>query len=541
MATQEIALPDLAPTPTAINSSRRPDAGPISKAAILHMRGDLAGALECLTNLSTDLETPDLLRARGYIQLELNDFAGAEHSYSAAADAEPTCVENWFQWGYCLHKLGELTQALKAFEKAAGIGTSWIEVPLARAVCHLGLKQYEKAIEKAEDCLRISEGYTAAMFTKAVALHLTWNLDQACDLYAQVVELDPACIQARMNLITAGIQRKRFDLVQNHAQKLLDTDHDNVLAIEGLAVAAFSREDFTTARTYYTRLTELAPDQVEHWLNLGITLRRLSALAEAMPCFVKARELRPDSVHAHTHLAETAWDLKDYITAHTTYEAAVAKWPDREDLVLSLSHVFEDMQLPQEAEDVCVRYSQGIVDKEQVWFRLGYLQLQRQAAKESAASFERALTVRPDWPEAEVNLALALIAAGDLDAASAKLTALLARKPRHVEATKGLATIALERCEHEKALNLHAELIELGEKTPEVYYNCGVLAQNLSRIDEAVRFYREAIALRKNFPEALLNLGHALKVIGNDEQARSLWIPALELNPELSLNYFRRR
>jgi len=531
----------MAQPPTAAHTRRRPDAGPIAQAAIRHLRGELAGALECLAGVGADLETPDLLRARGYIQLELNDFAGAEHSYSAAADQDPECVENWFQWGYCLHKLGELTQALKAFEKAASLGSDWIEVPLARSVCHLGLKQYEKAIEKAEDCLKLSPSYTAALFTKAVALHLTWNLDQACEIYAQVVDLDPACKQARMNLITAGIQRKKFDLVQFHADRLLASDPENTLAVEGLAVAAFAREDYVTARAQYARLTELAPEQVEHWLNLGIAQRRLSALADALPCFVKARELRPDSIHAHTHLAETAWDLKDYITAHTTYEAAVAKWPEREDLTLSLSHVFEEMELPHDAETVCVNYTKATKDKEQVWFRLGYLQLQRNAASESATSFENALAIRPDWPEAEVNLALAYIAAGDLDSAATKLTSLLGRKPGHIEATKGLATIALARNEDEKALDLHAELIELGEKTPDVYYNCGVLAQNLNRLDDAVRFYREAIALRKNFPEALLNLGHALKVIGNDEQARSLWIPALELNPELSLNYFRRR
>ncbi len=541
MATQEIVMPNLANSPAASIPKRRPDAGPISQAAIFHMQGDLAGALKCLSSVSSELETPDLLRARGYLQLELADFAAAEHSYSAAAELEPDSVENWFQWGFCLHKTGELAQALKAFEKAAAIGTDWVELPLARSVCHLGLKQYEKAIEKADECLQLNPDYTPALFTKAVALHLTWNLDLACEIYSKVVALDPACTQARMNLITAGIQRKKYDVVQAQSEGLAAIDNDNVLAIEGMAVAAFARENFAAARQHYNRLTQLAPDQVEHWLNLGIALRRLSVLAEALPCFVKARELRPDSVHAHTHLAETAWDLKDFNTARSCYEAAVGKWPEREEFTLSLSHVLEDMQLRESAERACESFCEKTPDKEPVWFRLGFLQLQRNAYQESVASFERALAIRPDWPDAEINISLALLAAGDLDKAEAKLTGLLIRKPGNVEAAKGLATIALQRKDDEKALEIHAQLIELGEKTADVYYNCGVLAQNLNRIDEAVRFYREAIALRKDFPEALLNLGHALKIIGNDDQARSLWIPALELNPELSLNYFRRR
>ncbi|MEO8026410.1 MAG: tetratricopeptide repeat protein, partial [Bryobacteraceae bacterium] len=244
MATQEIVRPEVtghSAPPSA--QSRRPDAGPIARAAIYHLRGDFHGALQCLVGIDPELETPDLLRARGYIQIELADFAAAEHSYAAAAEEDPTGVENWFQWGFCLHKLGEFAQALKAFERAASLGTDWIEVPLARSICHLGLKQYEQAIEHAETCLQIREDYVPALFTKAVALHLTWNLDQACETYSQVLDLDANATQARMNLITAAIQRKKFDLVQRQSHALLETDPNNLLAIEDLAVSAFSRED----------------------------------------------------------------------------------------------------------------------------------------------------------------------------------------------------------------------------------------------------------------------------------------------------------
>lgn len=540
MATQEIVRPDIAPAKTRGAAQSRADAGAIAKAAIHHLKGDLAGALACLEEVGAALETADLLRARGYIQLELADFAAAERSYASAAEKEPVCVENWFQWGYCLHKLGELAEALKAFEKAAALGTNWIEVPLAKSICQLGLKQYEKSIEEAESCLKVDVAYVPALFTKAVALHLTWNLDQACELYEHVLQLDETCVQARMNLITAGIQRRRYDLVNTHAQKLADSDPTHLLAREGLAVSAFSFQEFKKARAEYTRLTELAPTQVEHWLNLGITLLKQTELDEARKCFTRAREIRPDSLHAHIHLAETCWDLEDLAAARSCYEDAVAKWPDREELTLSLSHVLEEMELLELAGKVCEQYCERKSDKEEVWFRLGYVRWKQNQAEASTTSFERAIGIRADWPEAEVNLALTLIATERLDVATKTLKALLERVPDHLEASKGLATIALKENDDAKALELHLRLLELGEKTADVYYNCGVLAHNLDHVDDAVRFYREAIALRKNFPEALLNLGHALKVIGDDDQARSLWIPALELNPELSLNYFRR-
>jgi tetratricopeptide (TPR) repeat protein len=89
-------------------------------------------------------------------------------------------------------------------------------------------------------------------------------------------------------------------------------------------------------------------------------------------------------------------------------------------------------------------------------------------------------------------------------------------------------------------LSLHARLIELNAGTAEVYYNCGLLAQKLSRNDKAVEFYRKALEQRADFPEALLNLGHVLSAAGREEEARACWAPALELKPELAAGYFRR-
>jgi len=53
-----------------------------------------------------------------------------------------------------------------------------------------------------------------------------------------------------------------------------------------------------------------------------------------------------------------------------------------------------------------------------------------------------------------------------------------------------------------------------------------------------VRLYNEALSERPNFPEALLNLGHALKAQGHEDEARKYWRQALEARPELAQGYF---
>jgi tetratricopeptide (TPR) repeat protein len=65
-------------------------------------------------------------------------------------------------------------------------------------------------------------------------------------------------------------------------------------------------------------------------------------------------------------------------------------------------------------------------------------------------------------------------------------------------------------------------------------YNTGLLHQKLGRAADAVVCYRQALTHRPGFPEASLNLGHALMLLGKHEEARSSWNQALEGNAELA-------
>ena len=531
-------------TPTKVaemNAAQRADALPIANAAVLHLKGDLRGALDCLVSVDADLETADLLKSRGYLQIELKDFGAAANSYQQATDKQPESVENWFQWGFCLQKLGHASDALERFEKAAALGGDWIEIPLARSICHLSLKQYAQAVEQAEICLAKDPGYLSAMFTKGVALQLTWELDKAIAVYRSILEKDPRSIQVLTNLITAGLQKKDYRAVQADAATLLAIDPDNVLGLEGAATAAFSRGEYETAGRNYHRLTQLAGNQAEHWLNLGITLRKLGRVSDSIEPFARARRIRPDSVHASTHLGDALWKAGDLAGARVCYEESIAKWPDREDFTLSLSHLLEQLECLDLAERVCEDFCKRTSDRPQVWFRLGYVQWKRQRIPQSVTSFSRAVELQSDWPAAEVNLSLVCLAAGDVDRAERVLSTLVGRLPEHVDGLKGLATVALTRRQDQRALELHEKLIALGQSNADIFFNCGVLCQNLHKVDDAVKYYRKAIDLRSDFAEALLNLGHALKESGDVEEAKSFWIPALELNPDFALDYFQRR
>lgn len=81
-------------------------------------------------------------------------------------------------------------------------------------------------------------------------------------------------------------------------------------------------------------------------------------------------------------------------------------------------------------------------------------------------------------------------------------------------------------------------LIDLGEKSPEVLYNAGLMYEKAGQLEKAVELYRQALAQHPDMPEALLNLGRILESTGKADEARVCWSKALEVEPALAQGYF---
>jgi tetratricopeptide (TPR) repeat protein len=138
-----------------------------------------------------------------------------------------------------------------------------------------------------------------------------------------------------------------------------------------------------------------------------------------------------------------------------------------------------------------------------------------------------------------LNAAIAYWKLGDLDQARDGFEKTVALQPDSLDARRGLAGIAIESKAFPRALELYEKLIDLGERTPEVLYNTGLLWQKAGEPDKAARLYEEALRGSPQFSEALLNLGIALQALGREEEARAYWHRAMEGNPELAQGYFK--
>jgi tetratricopeptide (TPR) repeat protein len=308
--------------------------------------------------------------------------------------------------------------------------------------------------------------------------HQTGSVQQAADIYRQVIQADP--------------------------------DNPQVQYLLGAACQALGRLD--EASVYLEQSLRLRPDFAEAHNHLGVVRARQGKFDEAAACFGQSLRLRPDNAEAQKNLTNA---LRDQ-------ERRAARAP---------------ADLPRTAEE-CARLgslllSQNKLEEAIPWFReavrlkpgfaeahadLGGL-LRRQARPDEAIPvLRRALELKPDLVEAHVSLGNALRDKARLEESVASYREAVRLRPDYPDAHNNLGVALMELGELQAAVASDREAMRLNPGYAEAHNSLGVALSGLGRVDEAVQCYSEAIRLRPNYADAYLNRAFALLLKGDFEQ-----------------------
>ncbi len=163
---------------------------------------------------------------------------------------------------------------------------------------------------------------------------------------------------------------------------------------------------------------------------------------------------------------------------------------------------------------------------------------------EAIALYRQVLVAEPDHPAAGYLLAAAVDASGRADEAIGLLEALLSRRDDHAEAHNHLGAMLAERGNLDIAIDHFRRATQLKPQWPEPADNLqkaladrhnqrGMALAAGKRWDEAATEYRAAIAQRPTCA-AHINLGNAIKALGQLPEAAACYGRALALQPGLA-------
>jgi Flp pilus assembly protein TadD len=186
---------------------------------------------------------------------------------------------------------------------------------------------------------------------------------------------------------------------------------------------------------------QLAPQLREARRNLAVLLRECCEFAEAAT--VLADNLSDDPELWHLQ-ALTFLDLENFAAALTPLQRTLALAPDRLAAHLDLARCLRHLDRLAEARRAAEAAARLAPADPAVWNVIGTCS---ESLADAETAFRHALALRPDFPDAAINLARRLIDADTPAAALPLLDSSLALNPAHAELlyTRGVALFALNR------------------------------------------------------------------------------------------------
>ena len=130
--------------------------------------------------------------------------------------------------------------------------------------------------------------------------------------------------------------------------------------------------------------------------------------------------------------------------------------------------------------------------------------------EEGLRLYNEAIALFPGFGEARQNRALALIDAGDPQAAERELRLLLRDQPNFSQAAFSLGNLLRDHKRDPEAIEAFRLCLEHAPAYPDAWNNMGLAYANLKQMEPAMASYRQALSIAANFKPSRQNLAQAL-------------------------------
>ena len=403
----------------------------------------------------------------------------------------------------------ELVAALLAREKAQDAVSAIMDKLIERA------GQYRPEALLALGRLEVQTDHPArALETLDRALQERPHLNGAILLRARVLQL----------------QGKREDALRYLADAVREQPRVSALRL-AYGRALIEAEQFEQARAQFAILAQQEPKNGDVLFSLGILYLQTNQDEQAKQQFLRLLQIGQRTQESSFFLGQIAETYHHYPEAMKWYRSVTegnnvldaqirvaALLARRGDLAAARAHLHS--LEPQDATQA-IRLVLAEVDLLNDAGRL----------TESMEILERALKELPDNADLLYAHAMTAERLNQISVLEQDLTTILATDPNHVQALNALGyTLADRTKRYQEALGYIQRALALRPKDFYILDSMGWVQYRLGHYAAALRYLRQALALQ-NDPEVAAHLGEVLWVVGEHQEARTVWLRALAHTP----------
>ena len=394
--------------------------------------------------------------------------------------------------------------------------------------------QLQEATEIYDEILKIDPNHFDALQLSATIHAHTGQLSVSLDLFAKAIKVNDKNPKILNNYGYVLAQAGHLDVAQNVYERAVKLDPNYLDALNNLANLHQQKGDFDKSIVLYDKITQLNSTYLQAYFNKGVALQRSARLEEALRSYDNALHLKPDYFDAYLNKATVLKDMKRYEESLNMYRQilTVINGPASFEVHNNCGNLLEVMG---QLDQALLHFDQAVLanpyqaltysNRGNVLQRLGRNQ-------EAILSYEVALTIDPLVADFYSNRGNALQSILSLDLALFDYTRAIELSPGHAQAYYNRGNLFKIKREFELAIASYTNALCLFPNYSDAHNNLGNVYKELNLLEAAERSYDQAIKSNPLQVDAINNKGVTLQRLLKLEEAIACFDLAIERSPE---------
>lgn len=521
----------------------------VGLASLLEKTGSLREALveaEEAARIEPKNPEPHWLLANLYFRMQGKDRAAARESLKKAVQELETMCEDapdderpYFALGQSYFELGNPEKAIQSFEKFQSLVPSTDAGYLAIAEYYEKRNETEKAIEYVQKALKNQPDAPKSLLTLANLYSRLDRHKEAAPLFRKLLEVTGDNPSIKRQLASSLLDSGEFGSAQQVLEEIIKAEPQDKESQLLLGRALIGAKEYARAIKLLKDVVEDAPDNFEARFYLGTAYEQSGNPAEAAKIFALLLERTKDSsveskanrVVFQQHLAAAYQDLGENEKAIEIYENIVKNDPQPNPRLMFL--LINAYRVNRQV-DKAVALGKQQYEKNPGDTSLGLVYARALSdagkTKEGIEILQKMLLADPSNIDIYVNLSQIYLQTEKYSEAEKILRRAEDKKLDGERVKFQLATIYERQKDFDRAESLFKEVLKDNPKNAVVLNYIGyMLADRGVRLDEAVKYVEEALALDPNNGAYLDSLGWAFYKLNQLDKAEEYLLKAVEI------------
>ena len=362
--------------------------------------------------------------------------------------------------GHAMEGKKDYSEAMRYFKKAVSIQPDDIggHINLGRTYNHMKMyKEAEEAYLRAKSLLpasRPGETYQARVAPNHLNVFVNLatlisrngtRLEEADLLYRQAISMRADYTQAYINRGDILLKLNRTKEAQEVYETALSYEHDNPDLLYNLAVVLLNQGEYTRAMNYLDKALEYDPDHYQALLNSAILIQETGSVDMRHLAFerlMKIVQQGKTNERVYFNLGMLSMDSKDTVSAEKWFRKAIDIKSDFKSALFNLALLLSETGRAMEGAPFLKTLLWHNPDHVKGLILLGDLYVNHLRDLPSAERcYRHILKVEPDNVQAQHNLCVVMVEAGDLPLARECLRETLSRAPNEEYIAKHLSIV----------------------------------------------------------------------------------------------------